>query len=134
MDDLEGYSVDSVTGFMETADKSGFNPKDKTAFLRALKTHGNQSKAAHDLGFSYRIVAEHLRKDLIFNEAFQEALLEMRHKLESELYKAGIAGKSKDALVWLGAHFPADYGTKKQAPPKKTSNQEVDNLFEKLGG
>ncbi len=132
--DLERFVQDKATGFLESREEGAFNAKAKTSFLKALKIHGNQSKAAHDLGFSYKNVADALRKDLIFNEAFQETLLEMRHKLESELYKAGIAGKSKDALVWLSAHFPNDYGTKKTAVPKKPSNQEIDSLFEKLGG
>ncbi len=130
-----GYIEDTVTGFLEKKSeknsKPQFNPMEKTAFLKALKTHGNQSKAAHDLGFSYKIVAWHLRKDLIFNEAFQETLLEMRHKLEGELYKAGVEGRSKEAKMWLESHFPSDYRpSQKQQPKKDKKNTEIDRLYD----
>lgn len=127
------FNIDSVTGFLEDKMPEGIKAKHKTAFLKALKTHGNQSKAAHDLGFSYRILELHLRKDLIFKEAYEETLLEMRHKLEGELYKTGLMGKSKEALSWLSAHFPLEYGpVKKQQPSKKDNSQEIDKLFSKL--
>lgn len=132
MVDSEKFKRDPATGFLESSEENAFNARKKTAFLKNLKMHGNQSKAAHDLGHSYKIVAEALRKDLIFKEAFDETLLEMRHKLEAELYKGGLGGRSKDALSWLTAHFREDYGPARKDKPKKVNNQEIDSLYDKL--
>lgn len=126
------WHQDTVTGYLESSDVGAITPKQKTQFLKALKTHGNQSKAAHDLGFSHRIIALHLRKDLIFKEAYEETLLEMRHKLESALYQAGIGGKSKEALSWLSAHFPLEYGPVKKQQPKKEVDKDLEHLADKL--
>jgi len=131
--DLEklGYSIDSATGFLEKKQgENEFNPKQKTAFLKAMKTHGNQSKAAHDLGFSFKIIEWHLRKDLIFNEAYKETLLEMRHLLEGELYQAGLNGKSREANLWLSAHFPETYKAGAKAANKAPKNDHLDKLYE----
>lgn len=128
-----GFSECPITGFLQNANREWFNPKEKTAFLKALKMHGNQSKAAHDLGFPFPIVAWHLRKDPRFLEAFQETLLEMKHRLEGELYKAGLGGKSKEAKIWLEAHFPEDYRATGGKGPKKTKDDgRLDSLYEQL--
>lgn len=123
--ELDGYTADPATGFLEKAEKNSFGARDKTAFLKAFKTHGNQSKAMHDLGYSYTILEFHRRKDLIFNKAFEETLLEMRHILESAMYTAGVSGKSKDAETWLKAHFPDVY---KPSAAKRTKQAAVDPL------
>ena len=129
-----GYSQDFATGFIDKKDNlDGFKPIHKTKFLKALKIHGNQSKAAHDLGFSYKIVEWHLRKDLKFNEAFQETLLEMKHALEGRLYEQGIkTGGVKQAQMWLVAHFPEDYVVKNRKPQPKSNVNEIEALYEGL--
>lgn len=131
-----GYIEDTVTGFLEKIleknENPAFNAKEKTAFLKALKTHGNQSKAAHDLGFSYKEVQWHLRKDLIFKEAFEETLLEMRHRLEGELYKAGLEGNAREAKMWLESHFPSDYRpSQKKEAKKDKKHSEIDDLYDR---
>ncbi len=131
-DELSGYSKDSVTGFLEKAEKNSFGAREKTAFLKAFKTHGNQSKAMHDLGYSYAVLEFHLRKDLIFNRAFQETLLEMRHLLESAMYTAGVSGKSKDAETWLKAHFPETYKPSAAKRPKREAVDPLEALYKKL--
>lgn len=135
-----GYIVDSVTGFLQKnlqkTENVGsvhiFNPREKTAFLKALKTHGNQSKAANDLGYRYSEVQWHLRHDVGFREAFEETLLEMKHELEGKLYKSGLMGRSKEAKIWLDAHFPAEYkASGKPAPKKDKKDALIDDLYNK---
>jgi hypothetical protein len=117
-----------ITGYLEDLE---FTPKAKTAYLKALKSHGNQSKAAHDLGISYRTVQTHLAKDPVFRDGYAETLLEMRHKIEGELYKKGLErGGSKEAKMWLEAHFPEDFGKKLPAKPKKVPDA-LSNLMDK---
>lgn len=132
-----GYFEDDATHFLaKKSQEPCFNPKEKTAFLKLLKTNGNQSKSARDLGFSYREVEWHLRKDLIFKQAFEETLLEMRHKLEGELYKAGLSPRgSREAKMWLECYFPDEYGPRKKKEVKTTdkASEEIDNLYNKLG-
>lgn len=132
MNDLDGYKQDSATGFLEKAEKNSFNAREKTAFLKALKSHGNQSKAAHDLGYSYEVLELHLRKDLIFNKAFRATLLEMRHLLEGAMYTAGVQGKSKDAETWLKAHFPETYKPSAATKRSKPAVDPLEGLYKKL--
>lgn len=126
------WKQDSVTGFLESKTHGTISPYHKTAFLKALKINGNHTEAAHKIGFSFRIIQQHLNYDSIFREAYQDTLLEMRHKLESELYKAGLGGKSKEALSWLSAHFPAEYGPVKKQQPKKEIDKDLDHLLDKI--
>lgn len=132
MDELIGYIADSATGFLEKNEKNTFNAYEKTKFLKALKTHGNQSKAARDLGYNFEIIELHLRKDLIFNKAFKRTLLEMRHDLESTLYVAGLDGDGRKAKIWLDVHFPADYKPNARTAGKKEKDTSViDALYDK---
>ena len=129
-----GYIVDSVTGFLqknsEKNSKPEFNPKEKTAFLKRLQIHGNQSKAADEVGVSFQEVEFHIRKDLIFKEAFRATLLKMRHSLEGKLYQAGMEGKSKEALAWLASYFKEDYTPARvNKHNKEKDTSEIDRLF-----
>jgi len=133
-----GYIEDNATGFLEQKntknnDLNGsipFNAKDKTQFLKALKNHGNQTKAADDLGISVKILKWHLRKDLKFNEAFHETLLEMRHKIEGELYVAALEGKTREAKLWLEAMFPEEFKRGPVGRAPKGQNSAVDKLYQ----
>lgn len=132
MEELSGYIRDNVTGFLESGEKNTFNAYEKTKFLKAFKIHGNQSKAARDLGYSFEIIELHLRKDLIFNKAFKTTLLEMRHDLEATLYTAGLDGDGRKAKIWLDVHFPADYKPSARTAPKKDKDTSVmDALYSK---
>jgi hypothetical protein len=134
---LIGYEIDETTGFLvkkfeKNSGENVFLPKHKNSFLKALKTHGNQSKAAHDLGFPYSEIQFHLQKDKVFQEAFTQTLLEMRHKLEGELYRAGLGGKSREAKIWLEAHFPAEYkASNKPLAKKDKKDSTIDDLYDK---
>lgn len=115
-----------VTGFLE----NNVSSKAKTAFLKLFKTIGNQSAAADRQGFTWTEIEEELRKDLIFNKAYQEVLLQMKHELEGILYCKAISRKdTKSALMWLSAKFPEEYraGAKKK---EKKDNKEA--LFDSL--
>lgn len=132
-----GYIEDKVTGFLvknleKNPGENTLLPRHKTLFLKSLKTHGNQSKAAHDMGFPYSEILWHIQKDLVFQEAYRATLLEMRHKLEGELYLAGLDGKSREAKIWLEAHFPAEYkASNKPLVKKDKKDTEIDNLYDK---
>lgn len=132
MSETNEYTQDSATGFLEKNEKNSFNAREKTAFLKAFKNHGNQSKAMHDLGYKYDVLEFHLRKDLIFNKAFRETLLEMRHLLESAMYTAGVNGKSKDAETWLKAHFPETYKPSAASKKAKPTVDPLEGLYKKL--
>ncbi len=133
MAETNEYSVDPATGFLEKNEKNSFSPMEKTKFLKDFKRTGNQTKCAHDLGYSFRVIEEHLRKDLAFKRAFEEVLLEMRHEIEGELYSKALNGKTKEAHLWLQAHFPEIYKPSAVRPAKKeASNPVVDALYEKL--
>jgi len=135
MDELIGYIADTATGFLEKNEKNTFSAYEKTKFLKALKLHGNQSKAARDLGYSFDIIELHLRKDLIFNKAFKQTLLEMRHDLESTLYTAGLDGDGRKAKIWLDVHFPEAYKPGARTVPKKERDTSViDDLYDKAVG
>lgn len=129
---LKGFILDKVTGFLENTDKNFFNPKDKTSFLKAFKTHGNQSKAAHDLGFPYKIIEWHLREDKAFYEAYRETLIEMKHNLEGKLFTKGLQGNSKDAKLWLETNFPEEYKPVAGKSLKKDNKKTIDDLYERL--
>lgn len=127
-----GYFEDPATGFLDKKEKNTFGAFEKTKFLKALKVHGNQSKAAHDLGYSIRVIDLHLRKDLVFKQAHEETLLEMRHEIEGDLYTAGLAGNAKKAQMWLQAFFPETYKPTSRPVTKKDDTSAIDALYKKL--
>ena len=125
-----------VTGFLiDDTEDPIFEPHHKTAFLKALKRHGNQSKASDDLGFPFKIILKHLAKDLIFKERYEETLLEMRHAIEGKLYSKGLKnGGGREAKMWLEAHFPDDYAPASKKPARKEKeNPLLEGLLKKAG-
>ena len=130
--ELQGYSVDPATGFLEKKEKNTFGARAKTAFLKDLKKTGNQSKSLRDLGFTNDDFDFAVRKDLIFNKAYRGTLLEMRHELEGDLYTAGLEGNAKKAQMWLQAFFPETYKPSAAKPAKKeATNPVLDALYDK---
>lgn len=132
MDELVGYNVDKATGFLEKKADNSFNAYEKTRFLKAFKLHGDQSKAAGTLGYPFEVVSIHLKHDPAFAKAFRATLLEMRHELEGKMYRAGLQGSSKDAKIWLDAHFPETYKpSAKIAHRKAPGDARIDDLYDK---
>lgn len=128
-----GYFEDPVTGFLEKKEKNSFGPREKTAFLKEFKRTGNQSKSAHSLGYEFETVEWHFRNDRIFNRAFQAVLMELRHELEGDLLSRARKGGSKEAQMWLQAHFPETYKASASKQPKKNdSSAVIDDLYRKM--
>lgn len=125
-------AVDPATGFIEKNDKNSFGPREKTAFLKDLKRTGNQSRCLDKLGCTNADFDEALRKDLVFNRAYRNTLLEMRHELEGDLYTAGLDGDAKKAMAWLQAFFPEVYKPGAARSTKKDKDTSVlDALYKK---
>ncbi len=130
---LDGYSIDPVTGFLEKKEKNSFGPREKTAFLKEFKRTGNQSKSAHGLGYEFETVEWHFRNDHVFNRAFHAVLMELRHELEGDLLSRARKGGSKEAQMWLQAHFPETYKPSAAKQPKKPDSSAVlDGLYKKM--
>ncbi len=123
-------AIDAVTGFLD----GKVSPKAKTGFLQGLKTTGNQSIAADKQGFTWPEIAQELASDLKFKESYDETLLKMRHAIESKLYLAGLAGKAKEGLIWLQAHFPETYKPALNKKPKKAENHALNRILDGLEG
>ncbi len=132
MDEKNEYIADPATGFLEKNEKNSFNAREKTAFLKDLKKTGNQSKSLRDLGKTNEEFDLALRKDLIFNKAYRNTLLEMRHEIEGHLYTSALAGKTKEAHLWLQAFFPETYKPSASRKPTKSTVDPLEALYKKL--
>ncbi len=132
MNDLDGFVADPATGFLEKNEKNPFGAKEKTAFLKDLKKTGNQSKSLDQVGVTNEQFDFSLRKDLIFNKAYRNTLLEMRHEIEGNLYTAALAGKAKEALLWLQAFFPETYKPSAASKKAKPTVDPLEHLYKKL--
>lgn len=127
-----GYFEDPVTGFLEKKEKNSFSPREKTAFLKEFKRTGNQTKCAHALGYEFETIEWHFRNDQAFNKAFHAVLLELRHEIEGEMLAQARKGKSKEAMMWLQAHFPETYKPSANKGTKKPDNSAfIDALYRK---
>ncbi len=124
-DELSGYVADPATGFLEKNKNNSFGAFEKTKFLKDLKRTGNQSRILDSLGCTNAEFDFALRKDLKFKAAYANALLEMRHEIEGNLYTAALRGKTKESQVWLQAFFPETY---KPSAAKRTKQATVDPL------
>lgn len=132
MDDLNEYTRDSATGFLEKLEKNAFNAREKTAFLKDLKRTGNQSKSLDKLGTTNEQFDLALRKDLSFNKAYRNTLLEMRHEIEGNLYTSALEGKTKEAHLWLQAFFPETYKPSAATKKAKPTVDPLEGLYKKL--
>lgn len=132
MNDLNGFVADAATGFLEKNEKTPFGAREKTAFLKDLKSTGNQSKSLDKVGARNEDFDLALRKDLIFNKAYRNTLLEMRHDLEGDMYTSGLAGDAKKAQMWLQAFFPETYKPSAVSKKAKPTVDPLDALYKKL--
>lgn len=124
--------IDPATGFLEKNKNFLFGAREKTAFLKHLKKTGNQSRSLDLLGVTNEEFDFHLQKDLVFNKAYRNTLLEMRHELEGNLYTAGLNGSAKEAQMWLQAFFPEVYKPSASKAPKRDRGDDTINaLYEK---
>jgi hypothetical protein len=69
---------------------------------------------------------------LKFNRAYRNTLLEMRHDIEGNLYQAALAGKAKEALLWLQAFFPETYKPSAAVKKAKPAVDPLEGLYKKL--
>ncbi len=132
MNETHELPIDPATGFLEKNEKNSFGPREKTAFLKDLKRTGNQSKSLDQVGATNEDFDLALRKDLTFNRAYRNTLLQMRHDIEGNLYTAAIDGKAKEALLWLQAFFPETYKPSAANRKTKPTVDPLDALYKKL--
>ncbi len=132
MNDLDEFVADPATGFHEKNKNNSFGAFEKTRFLKDLKRTGNQSKCLDQVGATNEEFDLALRKDLSFKRAYHNTLLEMRHEIEGKLYGAALAGKSKEAHIWLQAFFPETYKPSAATKKAKPTVDPLEALYKKL--
>jgi hypothetical protein len=122
--------IDDATGFLiDPADT--FEPRLKTALLKAYKKTGDLSASADALGINNLTVEHHLEIDKAFNAALHSAELEMKHSLEGMMFRDGNkAGGQRARMAWLQAKFPQEYGTKGRGRPDKDQKAAFESLLE----
>ncbi len=126
------YIADPATGFLEKNEKNSFGAFEKTRFLKDLKKTGDQSKILDSLGCTNEEFDFAMRKDVVFKRAYANTLLEMRHKIEGHLYTSAIAGKTKEAHLWLQAFFPETYKPSAATKKAKPTVDPLEALYKKL--
>lgn len=103
----------------------------KESFLEALKTLGNEAKAAKFAGFSNRILSTHKRADRRFREDWELTLQEMANNLEGVMYLNAQQPKGTlDRFGWLRAHFPKKWG--KYQEENKDVKKTIDDLWKEV--
>jgi hypothetical protein len=127
-----GYHLCSVTGFLESNDGTGIQPKHKTAFLKHFKKSGDKTKAIETQGYRYMDLEWHLQNDTTFKREYRETLLAMKHELESIQFEHAMkANGHRDRQLWLETNFPEDYG-KKSLPKGQKNKSKLDTLLDDL--
>lgn len=125
-----GYKIDGVTGYLESIDGTGIQPKHKTAFLKAFRKSGDKTLAITHQGFRYLELDWHFHNDAAFKLDFKETLLAMKHEIESiQFENAAKPSGHRDRQIWLETNFPEEYG-KKTAPKGERSKSRLDTLLE----
>lgn len=128
----ENYKICSVTGYLESQDGTGIQPKHKTGFLKYFKKSGDKTKAIETQGFRYTDLEWHLQNDPTFKRDFRETLLSMKHELESIQYENAFkASGHRDRQTWLETNFPEEYG-KKALPKGQKQKSRLDTLLDDL--
>lgn len=128
----EGYTVDTVTGFLQRVDGTSIQPKDLTAFLKAFKKSGDKTKSIEAQGFQYTDLEWWIINDTQFKHAFKNVLFAMKHELEGEMFKNAFKPSGhKERQTWLETNFPEEYG--KNVKHKGVKNKsKLDTLMESL--
>jgi len=130
--DNQEYEIDKVTGYLEQTDKTAFNPKQKTLFLKRFKQSGDKTDAIESLGFTIKDLLFAIKHDVKFKEDLDYTMLAMKHRLEGLMYTSGLSERGHNArLQWLQLHFPGDYGKKHTKIPETPKNP-VQTLLDGL--
>lgn len=133
LDNQQGdKSFDSATGYINPSKPSEIKVWEKTAFLKAYRTHGDITAAATKLGYKGSDFLKQLKIDKKFNEDFIENKLDMKHELEGLMFQKALTDNGhKERLTWLETQFPEEYG-KKKVEPKKKGNPVIESLMKDL--
>ncbi len=127
-----GYKICDATGYLESLDGTGIQPKHLTAFLKHFRKSGDKTKAVETQGFRFADIEWHFQNDTTFKRDYREVLLSMKHELESILYgNAFKASGYRERQLWLETNFPEDYG-KKALPKGQKQKSRLDTLLEDL--
>lgn len=128
----ENFKICPTTGFLESVDGTGIQPKHKTAFLKNFKKSGDKTKAIEAQGFTFGELEWHLTNDATFKTNYRETLLAMKHELEGLMYENAFkASGHRERLAWLETNFPEDYG-KKALPKGQKQKSKLDTLLDDL--
>lgn len=128
----EGYRTDTVTGYLESIDGTGIQPKHKTAFLKNFKKSGDKTKAIEFQGFTFTDLEWHLQNDAVFKKSYREVLLAMKHELEGLMYENAFKSNGhRERQMWLETNFPEDYG-KKVLPKGQKNKSKLETLLDDL--
>lgn len=128
----EGYRIDTITGYLESLDGTGIQPKHKSGFLKFFKKSGDKTKAIDAQGFRFTDLEWHLQNDTTFKRDYRECLLSMKHELESIQYENAFkASGYRDRQIWLETNFPEEYGKKAQLKGQKQKSR-LDTLLDDL--
>lgn len=124
-------NVDPVTGYLQIVDSQLMAAKQKTLFLKDLQRNGDESAAADKAGVTHAVVKLHIKNDPLFNKAYKDTLLSMKHEIEGKMFRSGkIATGHK---LWLERYFPEEYVSKRFLEKKKPKQETaVDRLMREL--
>lgn len=128
----ENYKICDATGYLESLDGTGIQPKHKSAFLKAFKKSGDKTKAIEFQGFTFTDLEWHLTNDAVFKKSYREVLLAMKHELEGLMYENAFkASGHRERQAWLETNFPEEYG-KKALPKGQKQKSRLDTLLDDL--
>lgn len=124
-------NVDPVTGFLKMIDSQQMEPRQKTLFLKTFRSGGDEGAAADKALVPLNTVKLHLQKDPVFQQAYKDTLVEMKHEIEGKMFRTGKIATGH--RLWLERYFPEEYVSKrfleKKKPKKETA---VDRLIKEL--
>lgn len=75
-----------------------FTPKRKAEFIGTLARTGRKVASANQVGVSYATICQHMRKDLKFASAMEEALDLYRDSIDEEVGRRGKEGMTEE--IW----------------------------------
>lgn len=128
----ENHRICPVTGYLESLDGKGIQPKHLTAFLKAFKKSGDKTKAIEFQGFRFTELEWHLTNDTAFKNDYRETLLAMKHELEGLMYENAFKSSGhRERQSWLETNFPDEYG-KKALPKGQKNKSKLDTLLDDL--
>ncbi len=128
----KNFKKDSVTGYLESIDGTGIQPRHKTAFLKNFKKSGDKTRAIEAQGYTWAELEWHLENDAKFKADLKATFVAMRHEIEGMMFEAAFkATGHRERQLWLETNFPEDYG-KKAIPKGVKEKSKIDTLLENL--